>query len=88
MMKRKRFQKDKVKYYEKQLVKNFLPIIKFLEKHWLDSESHPTDWVRNFIPELQSKGDSKGNSNSRWFQYTNMKAAMDFAGNVSLGGLS
>ena len=83
-MKRKSFQKDEVKY-EKQPVKNLLPNIKFLEKHRLDSESHPADWVRSFIPELQAKGDSKGSSISRWCQYTNMKAAMDFAGNASLG---
>ena len=83
-MKRKSVQTDKVKY-EKQPVKNLLPNIKFLKKYRLDSESHPADWVRSFIPELQAKGDSKGSSISRWCQYTNMKATMDFVGDASLG---
>ena len=40
--KRNRLKKDNVKY-EKKLVKNLLPNIKFLEKHRLCSESHPAD---------------------------------------------
>ena len=86
--KRKRFQNDIVKY-EKQLVKNLIPIIKFLEKYRLDSsESHHADWVRSFIPELQAKGDSNDTSISKWCECTNMKASMDFAGNADLlGGL-
>ena len=62
--------------------------MKFLEKHRLNDESHPADWLRAFIPELQPKGDSKACSISKWCQYTNMKAEMDFAGQEASGGLS
>ncbi len=40
-----------------------------------------------FIPEAPKKGDSKGCGISKWCQYTNMKADMDFAGNLDSGGL-
>ena len=85
--KKKRFQWDKVQY-EKRQVKDLIPNMKFLEKHRLNDESHPADWLRAFIPELQPKGDSKACSISKWCQYTNMKAEMDFAGSEHTGGLS
>ena len=54
----------------------------------LNDESHPADWLQAFIPELQPKSNAKACSISKRYQYTNMKAEMDFARLEDSGGLS
>ena len=54
----------------------------------MNDKLHPADWLPAFIPELHPKGDSKACSISKWCQYTNMKAEMDFPGSEHTGGLS
>ena len=74
--------------YEKQPVEDLIPNLKFILQNRLGRHSHPADWVCAFIPESQKKGDSNGCGISKWCQYTNMKAEMDFASGSQSGGLS
>ena len=73
--------------YEKQPILDLVPKMKFVDRHRLNEDSHPADWVHAFIPEAPKKGDSRGCGITKWCQFTNMKADMDFAGNVDSGGL-
>ena len=68
-------------------IKSLIPNLKFTTRHRLDEDSHPADWLRAFIPEHMKKGDSRSVCISKWCQYTNMKAQLDFAGNEKVGGL-
>ena len=80
--------KQGLKKYDKLPIKSLIPNLKFTAKHGLDEDSHPADWLQAFIPEHMKKGDSRSVCISKWSQYSNMKAKLDFAGNEKLGGLS
>ena len=67
---------------------NLIPNLKFTAKYGLDEDSHPGDWLKAFIPKHMKKRDSRSVCISKWSQYSNMKAKLNFAGNEKLGGLS
>ena len=54
----------------------------------MDENSDPAHWLLAFIPKYMKKGDSRSVCISKWCQYTNMKAQLDFAGDEKVGGLS
>ena len=69
-------------------IEKLTPNLKFTAKHKMDENSHPAHWLQAFIPEHMKKGDPKSVRISKWCQYTNMKAQLDFAGDEKVGGLS
>ena len=79
--------KQGLKKYDKMPIKSLIPNLYFTAQHRLDEDSHPADWLRAFIPEHMKRGDSRSVFISKWFQYSIMKAQLDFVGNDKLGGL-
>ena len=75
------------KAYDKLPIENLIPNLKFTERHKLDENSHPAHWLQAFVTEHMKKGDSRSVCISKWCQYTNMKAQLDFAGDEKVGGL-
>lgn len=63
-----------------------LPNIKFTQKHRLDENSHPAEWLRAFIPDNPPKGSAESFSKKQWCQYTNMKVELDCCGEKNQDG--
>ena len=83
----KPFQSKSVKYIKKSPNGKLLPNIKFTQKHRLDENSHPADWLRSFLPDVPPKGNQQSFSKKQLCQFTNMKAELDCAGDSKQDGL-
>ena len=64
-----------------QPVTELTPNLKFIDKHNLNTSSHPCEWLRAFLPNTADKhADANAFAMDKWATYTNMKARMEFAG--------
>ena len=83
----KPFESKSIKYVKKPTSGKLLPNIKFTQKHRLDENSHPADWLRSLVPDVPPKGNQQSFSKKQLCQFTNMKAELDCAGNNNQDGL-